>query len=208
MGGHADDAAASWRCTGGVVRGRGEGAAEDRGEPPGRERLGCGDVADPKSSWPEGLGGLPVVAIDPGDSDVDALVTAPHSTVAIGDPVSVLEPPFSSDRAVAELTTGSCVIVDGAEPEVWRETTLPLVKVLAAAAVDRARLLVSLFDPLQLNSCCEALVLGSLDGASVARLGLDSPQESTLDSDFSAGCGIAIPPDPRLWSLAITYNGG
>lgn len=97
-----------------------------------------------------------------------------------------------------------------------------MIELLAAASVDKARLLVSLFDPPQLNSACEALVLGSLAGSSVARasrchasktlttlrpgLGLDAASNADVDSDFSAGCGVAIPPDPRLWSIAIMYK--
>ncbi|KAJ8603518.1 hypothetical protein CTAYLR_005142 [Chrysophaeum taylorii] len=186
----------------GVVR---ELRSTDR-TPPSGSITGVVMWHDPAAPMPDGLGDLPVVAVDPRGRDVSSLARAPQSSSTVGDPISVLEPPFADD-VVADLRTGSCVIVDGARPDCWHDTTLPLVKVLAAASVDRARLLVSLFDPPQLSSCCEALVLGSIAGASVARLDLGQGDDEKEAGDiFSAGCGLALPPDPRLWSIAVGYQ--
>lgn len=108
------------------------------GTPPSGSISGVVVWHDPKSEWPEGLGDLPVVAVDPGGNEVSTLVSvpivwtrgrsetqarAPSSTATMGDPL-VLEPPFSSE-AVANIEAGSCVIVDGARPDVWDESTLP-----------------------------------------------------------------------------------
>lgn len=79
---------------------------------------------DPTASWPEGLGDLPVVAVDPKGTNVSILPRAPGSSPIVGDPVSVLEPPFPSE-VVSGVRAGSCVIVDGARPDCWADTTLP-----------------------------------------------------------------------------------
>mmetsp|Transcript_19291 Transcript_19291/g.25040 ORF Transcript_19291/g.25040 Transcript_19291/m.25040 type:complete len:247 (+) Transcript_19291:1927-2667(+) len=162
---------------------------------------------DPNSEMPTNLGDLPIIVVDPKSesSSLSGLATAPHSSEAIGS-ISVLEPPFDSKEAVAALDYASCLVIDGGAtgPDSWQKYTLPLIELLAAAAVGRSRILVSLFDPPQLSACTKALVLGGLAGAAMPKLDIGNNDEETKGR--SDGLGVALPPDPRLWSHAVMYK--
>jgi len=195
--------------------------AEMKGQelPKGQVITGVVVWRDPGSALLD-IGDLPVVAVDPPSSaSLSGLITAPASTVT----ATVLEPPFDANKAVALLDESSCLLVDGgATPSSWNDETLPLVELLATAAKGRARVLVSLYDATQLNECTRALVLSGLASNALQTLGegkttttsvgdselneQNPQQEKQTKSLPTDGLGVALPPDPRLWSHAVMYN--
>jgi len=156
------------------------------------------------------LDGLTLLAVDPGARNVAGLpAVRPRA-----NRVSLYEPPFDAARVLAACGPGANVLIDSTA-DVWAAETLPLVEVLAAAAVD-ARLVVSLYDEAMLAACCEKLVLGALAGASAPRLGEAAAPEGADGADgadgaaaagsAASGVGVALPPDAALWRVARTYR--
>mmetsp|Transcript_26785 Transcript_26785/g.83363 ORF Transcript_26785/g.83363 Transcript_26785/m.83363 type:complete len:215 (-) Transcript_26785:45-689(-) len=146
--------------------------------------------------WGDALDGLDVLAVDPGSRNVEGL-----PAVRKGRDVALFEPPFDAETLILACAPGKTLLLDSTA-DVWTDETLPLVEILAAAAADTARVLVSLYDTTMLSACAEKLVLGSLTGAALPTLGA-APVEAG-----AGGLGVALPPDPKLWKMARDYNRG
>eukprot|EP00629_Pelagomonadales_sp_RCC1024_P016291 CAMPEP_0119286918 /NCGR_PEP_ID=MMETSP1329-20130426/34700_1 /TAXON_ID=114041 /ORGANISM="Genus nov. species nov., Strain RCC1024" /LENGTH=157 /DNA_ID=CAMNT_0007287663 /DNA_START=80 /DNA_END=550 /DNA_ORIENTATION=- len=100
----------------------------------------------PGPDWSADLG-VDVLAVDPGDRNIEGLATHPRR-----DPISLFEPPFDPEELISACTPGRTLLLDSTA-DVWKDETLPLVEVVAAAAVDTARVLVSLYDTTMLQAC-------------------------------------------------------
>lgn len=175
---------------------------EERGLSRGRAVTGVVCWRDPDAE-PLDLD-VPVLAVDPVDPDDDLslLLRAPASTIP--GTALLLEEPFDTATAVKALGENDVVLLDGGPSEQKWPTTLELVSLMAAAV--RKRLLVCSYDPTQLLECSEALVLSQLNKPPILGGG-DVDEETRIESPLpSDGIGVALGPDPTLWSNAILYK--